>query len=110
MTDPMYGPNPAFFGNQPAPSPAMPPHTISANVHDSDDIPYSSMFPSAAPTGFDAAAAISHPPASSRAAVPLPHQEEYILYYFERVRKLQYMLSGDSLTNILYSVSTIAAA
>lgn len=34
------------------------------------------------------------------------NQEDYIVYYFQNVRKLQFVFAGTSLTNTLYSVST----
>ncbi|KAH9950003.1 fungal-specific transcription factor domain-containing protein, partial [Amylocystis lapponica] len=48
-------------------------------------------------------------PSSSAATASVPGpapttQEEYTFYYFEHVRKVQYPLAGNTLTNILYSI------
>jgi len=34
-------------------------------------------------------------------------QENHVIYYFEHVRKVQYIFAGNSVTNVTYSVSSV---
>ncbi|CCM06635.1 uncharacterized protein FIBRA_08916 [Fibroporia radiculosa] len=54
------------------------------------------------PTAYDS----TYFPQGAATAVPTMSHEQYMVYYFQSVRKTQYVFAGNSLTNALHSIVT----
>ncbi|TFY54004.1 hypothetical protein EVJ58_g9120 [Rhodofomes roseus] len=84
------------------------PHAMSPTIPVPSNEEYTSYFPSPA----DASASLSASMSVSISAQPAPlppaaneiSDESYVMYYFESVRKEQFVFAGNSLTNTLYSI------
>jgi len=86
------------------PQPFSYPHEMSPTIPilHNEESPYTT--PYLTPTTPDATQLMLVPQGQSPVSVS---HEDYVFHYFESVRKLQYVFAGNSLTNALYSVSSV---